>query len=72
LVHWFDIVIFKTQKPVLVKRSSKRDLNQLAAFIVEQVTEENRENWKMMPAQTKQAAVELGRLGVLKEGKGES
>jgi hypothetical protein len=52
------------------KRSSRKDLNQLAAFIVEQATadpSEKREDQEQ--PQKNQAAVELGRLGGKKGGK---
>jgi hypothetical protein len=45
------------------KRSSRKDINELAASIVEQATEEEEK------PQKNPAAVELGRLGGLKGGK---
>lgn len=47
----------------MLKRSSKKDINELAAPIVEQATEEEEK------PQKNPAAVELGRLGGLKGGK---
>ena len=52
------------------KRSSRKDLNQLAAFIVEQATADPSEKKEdQQQAQKNQAAVELGRLGGMKGGK---
>jgi hypothetical protein len=52
------------------KRSSRKDLNQLAAFIVEQATADPSEVKEGQEQPKKnQAAVELGRLGGKKGGK---
>ena len=47
-------------------RMAKKDLNQLAKFITEQVTNEDNE---FAPTEKNSAAVSLGRLGGLKGGK---
>ncbi|MGC9966229.1 MAG: hypothetical protein ABSE08_12560 [Syntrophobacteraceae bacterium] len=50
------------------KSKPPRDINQLAAFIVEQATSDPKPDQPEEP-QKNQAAVELGRLGGLKGGK---
>lgn len=51
-----------------VKTKRPRDINQLAAFLVDQATNEDKPQTEEQP-QKNQAAVELGRLGGLKGGK---
>lgn len=51
-----------------MKTKRPRGINQLAAFLVDQATNEDKPQAEEQP-QKKQAAVELGRLGGLKGGK---
>lgn len=55
----YDLSI-KTKRPI--------DINKLAAFIVDQATNEDKPKEPEQP-QKNQAAVELGRLGGIKDGK---
>jgi hypothetical protein len=49
-------------------KKNSRDINKLAAFIVDQTTNEDKPKEPEQP-QKNQAAVELGRLGGMKGGK---
>ncbi|MFZ2405412.1 MAG: hypothetical protein WAW41_09775 [Methylobacter sp.] len=51
------------------KKKTPRDINQLASFIVDQATSENKPEATDEQLQKNQAAVELGRLGGMKGGK---